>query len=159
MFFRFFFCCCCERERFDSFSVPLYGSRAVGNISRPFVPMMVYLSTAKQKKQKQKNLSNEPNLIYTTWFFWWYHYLPFVDFTASAAIAGQHGRRFEPARSCRNDSLQVDQSDRIESSASPAAHGSIEGTVRTWPSAHTTIRLNRPLTLLRSFNIIRDSDR
>lgn len=121
--------------------------------------MTVYLSTAKQKKQKQKKLEQRAQSNLYDLVFWWYHYLPFVDFTASAAIAGQHGRRFEPARSCRNDSLQVDQSDRIESSASPAAHGSIEGTVRTWPSAHTTIRLNRPLTLLRSFNIIRDSDR
>lgn len=78
----------------------------------------------KKKKLEQRAQSNLYDLV-----FWWYHYLPFVDFTASAAIAGQHGRRFEPACSCRNDSLQVDQSDRIESSASPAAHGSIEGTV------------------------------
>ena len=74
LFSRFSRCCCCcwERDRFDSLSVPLYGSRAVGNSSRPFVPMMVYLSTAKQKngKPKQRARSNLYDLV-----FWWYHYL------------------------------------------------------------------------------------
>lgn len=158
MFFRFFFCCCCERELLYSLIVWLKGCRkhfeAIRSDDGLFINSQAEETKQNKKKLEQRAQSNLYDLV-----FWWYHYLPFVDFIASAAIAGQHGRRFEPARSCRNDSLQVDQSDRIESSASPAAHGSIEGTVRTWPSAHTTIRLNRPLTLLRSFNIIRDSDR
>lgn len=120
----------CERENFDFFLSPivLYGQGAVGNNSRPFVPMMVYLSMAKKKRMKKKTQPTSPSNLYDL-VFWWYHYLFCFDFAASAAIAGQHGRRFEPSRSCRNDSLQMDQSDRIESPASPAANGSIEGTV------------------------------
>lgn len=60
----------CERENFDFFLSPivLYGQGAVGNNSRPFVPMMVYLSMAK-KKERRKKPNQRAHLIYTTWFF------------------------------------------------------------------------------------------